>query len=121
MHHKLLIGLIAALVCIVCLGFVYFLGDGSDDQPPTIDNVSNARPQSSIADAFPDEPGILAGQFLEDDEDPNLRRMELAAPPLKLGEFAPTFDLLTLDGDSVFRLKAHRGNKPVVLFFGSYT
>lgn len=40
---------------------------------------------------------------------------------LKVGQIAPTFELMSLDGESKFNLKDARGEKPVVLFFGSYT
>jgi hypothetical protein len=37
------------------------------------------------------------------------------------GEIAPDFNLKSLDGKSETRLAKFRGQKPVVLFFGSYT
>ena len=40
---------------------------------------------------------------------------------LKVGQLAPTFELKSLDGKESFDLKSLRGNKPVLLFFGSYT
>lgn len=40
---------------------------------------------------------------------------------LQVGEMAPTFVLKSLDGESETDLASFRGNKPVVLFFGSYT
>lgn len=40
---------------------------------------------------------------------------------LKVGQLAPTFKLKSLDGKESFALKDLRGDKPVVLFFGSYT
>ncbi|MCZ6767327.1 MAG: hypothetical protein O7D32_10400 [bacterium] len=39
----------------------------------------------------------------------------------KVGDVAPTFKLSTLDGDDETDLESFRGEKPVVLFFGSYT
>ncbi len=47
------------------------------------------------------------------------RRTERDA--LKVGQLAPTFKLKSLDGEDTFDLKKHRGEKPVILFFGSYT
>lgn len=38
-----------------------------------------------------------------------------------VGEMAPTFILKSLDGNSETDLQSFRGQKPVVLFFGSYT
>ncbi|MFQ5708627.1 MAG: hypothetical protein ACE5HO_14315, partial [bacterium] len=38
-----------------------------------------------------------------------------------VGELAPTFKLLSLDGKSETDLESFRGERPVVLFFGSYT
>ena len=39
----------------------------------------------------------------------------------KLGEMAPDFSLQTLDHQSTVTLSSFRGEKPVVLVFGSYT
>jgi len=39
----------------------------------------------------------------------------------KVGEIAPLFVLKSLDGKSETDLATFRGEKPVVLFFGSYT
>ncbi len=40
---------------------------------------------------------------------------------LKPGMMAPTFTLKSLDGEITFDLREHRGERPVVLIFGSYT
>ena len=40
---------------------------------------------------------------------------------LHVGELAPTFSLKSLDGKETFDLRAHRGKRPVLLLFGSYT
>jgi hypothetical protein len=40
---------------------------------------------------------------------------------LKVGDPAPDFDLKTLDKKSRVQLASFRGQKPVVLVFGSYT
>ena len=37
------------------------------------------------------------------------------------GDVAPDFKLKTIDGKRTMRLHAHRGQRPVVLIFGSYT
>ncbi len=39
----------------------------------------------------------------------------------KVGEMAPTFKLMSLDGKIETDLASFKDNKPVVLFFGSYT
>jgi hypothetical protein len=39
----------------------------------------------------------------------------------KVGEFAPNFKLESLDGTREVELVEFRGDRPVVLFFGSYT
>ena len=39
----------------------------------------------------------------------------------KVGEMAPTFKLMSLDGKKETDLAGFKDNKPVVLFFGSYT
>ena len=39
----------------------------------------------------------------------------------KIGEMAPTFKLMSLDGKEETNLADFKDNKPVVLFFGSYT
>jgi hypothetical protein len=40
---------------------------------------------------------------------------------LKVGDAAPDFALKTTDGSSLVRLSSFRGQKPVVLIFGSHT
>jgi hypothetical protein len=40
---------------------------------------------------------------------------------LSTGDLAPDFDLKTHDGSARVRLSEHRGKRPVVLVFGSYT
>ena len=44
-----------------------------------------------------------------------------AADTLKVGDLAPNFSLKNLDGPNKITLSDHRGKKPVVLVFGSYT
>ncbi len=43
------------------------------------------------------------------------------ANPLKVGQTAPNFKLSTTDGKRTVELAGFKGNKPVVLIFGSYT
>ena len=43
------------------------------------------------------------------------------AGSLDVGDIAPDFNLKTHDGASRVRLSGHRGERPVVLVFGSYT
>ena len=40
---------------------------------------------------------------------------------LIVGEMAPDFQLKSLEGESETQLSSFRGEKPVILFFGSYT
>ena len=40
---------------------------------------------------------------------------------LRVGDAAPDFALRTADGDGTVRLSTFRGQKPVVLIFGSFT
>ncbi len=40
---------------------------------------------------------------------------------LQVGDLAPEFNLVTADGKERFNLASLRGQKPVVLIFGSYT
>ncbi|HYL99983.1 MAG TPA: redoxin domain-containing protein [Blastocatellia bacterium] len=40
---------------------------------------------------------------------------------LKVGDDAPDFSLKSQDGNSTVTLSSFKGNKPVVLIFGSYT
>ena len=47
----------------------------------------------------------------------DFRRMDT----VHVGDAAPDFRLKTLDGKRVVRLSTHRGRRPVVLIFGSYT
>lgn len=37
----------------------------------------------------------------------------------RMGDFAPDFELLAIDGITPFRLSAYRDKKPVALVFGS--
>jgi len=39
----------------------------------------------------------------------------------KIGEMAPDFELSDFTGDKTVRLSDYRGEKPVVLLFGSFT
>ena len=41
--------------------------------------------------------------------------------PLRAGTLAPDFTLRTIDRQTEITLSAHRGRRPVVLIFGSYT
>lgn len=52
---------------------------------------------------------------------PGFSVAEAHAPDLRVGQLAPTFELGSLDGDSTFDLRDFRNDKPVVMFFGSYT
>jgi hypothetical protein len=47
--------------------------------------------------------------------------MSARAGHLQVGDAAPDFALKTTDGAADVRLSAFRGQKPVVLVFGSYT
>jgi len=49
------------------------------------------------------------------------QRMNRQDDAPKVGDEAPLFKLKSLDGESETELKAFRGEKPVVLIFGSYT
>jgi AhpC/TSA family len=47
--------------------------------------------------------------------------MKARAGHLEVGDAAPDFTLKTLDGAKQVQLSSFRGQKPVVLVFGSYT
>ena len=47
--------------------------------------------------------------------------MSARAGKLNIGQDAPDFSLKAVDGGSEVRLASFRGNRPVVLIFGSYT
>lgn len=51
----------------------------------------------------------------------NLFAQRPAGRAPQVGEEAPLFTLTSLDDSSQTSLLSFRGNKPVVLFFGSYT
>ncbi len=40
---------------------------------------------------------------------------------LQVGELAPAFAAKAVEGDAVFETKVHRDQKPVILFFGSWS
>jgi hypothetical protein len=50
---------------------------------------------------------------------PIMRKLDRAAP--KAGDMAPDFTLSDATGKSPVTLSQFRGERPVVLFFGSYT
>lgn len=47
------------------------------------------------------------------------KEYDLRAP--KVGDTAPDFELLDVQGENSIRLSDFRGQKPVVLIFGSFT
>lgn len=47
------------------------------------------------------------------------KKYSLRAP--KKGGIAPDFELCDVNGENLVRLSAFRGDKPVVLVFGSFT
>ncbi len=49
------------------------------------------------------------------------QRQRLEEGALKVGQMAPTFELKSLDGKTSFSLSEYRDERPVILFFGSYT
>lgn len=61
---------------------------------------------------------LLAGGPVQGQRGPEDRPRE---GNLKVGDPAPDFTLKTLDGKSEVKLSSHRGQRPVVLIFGSYT
>ena len=71
-----------------------------------------ARPKGAPAD-MPSTTTLLQGLY----------RGELGSPHPgpRLGDFAPDFTLPTHDGTEKIRLRSFRGQKPVVLIFGSFT
>ena len=72
-------------------------------------------------------PLVLAAAFVTDVEaqrwrsrrDSMMKQGKDNAP--KVGDTAPTFTLQAHDGKSETSLASFKGEKPVVLFFGSYT
>lgn len=65
--------------------------------------------------------GTRQGQRGRQGRGRNQDRLQLQPGDLRPGQMAPTFELMSLDGASQYSLKDFRGEKPVVLFFGSYT
>ena len=51
--------------------------------------------------------------------DQTKKLMARVAP--KVGDEAPDFSLPTLDGKQTVKLSQHKGDRPVVLIFGSFT
>ena len=62
---------------------------------------------------------VLAQQKTEQQTQPRRWDRDDGAP--KVGEVAPTFKLLSLDGKNETDLNSFRGKRPVILCFGSYT
>jgi hypothetical protein len=68
----------------------------------------------ATADAF-------AGETIRDRE-AGLRLIQGRAKNApRAGQLAPDFELKTADGKAIIRLSSFRGQKPVVLIFGSHT
>jgi hypothetical protein len=73
--------------------------------------------------------GDIFAQSTNDNRDPGSSRgygrpRGSGRPPdkgPKVGDMAPSFRLMSLDGKKETDLEAFRGKKPVVLFFGSYS
>ena len=62
----------------------------------------------------------IAGPASAGEEPQDMRKKRSFSDALKVGDEAPPFSLKALHGDETFELGS-RGEKPVVLFFGSYT
>ncbi len=60
---------------------------------------------------------LFAGSAIVEAQEAERRR----PAPLRAGDPAPTFELETLDRKAKVKLSSFRGQKPVVLIFGSYT
>jgi cytochrome oxidase Cu insertion factor (SCO1/SenC/PrrC family) len=56
----------------------------------------------------------------ETKEEPRPQQRQRPPAP-KVGQEAPLFKLASLDGKKETDLKSFRGQRPVILFFGSYT
>lgn len=67
-----------------------------------------------VTDAYAEHPRSRKGRGNRMEQ-----RGEDNAP--KVGDEAPTFTLKSHDGESETSLASFKGEKPVVLFFGSYT
>ncbi len=63
--------------------------------------------------------GISCFPFAKDSSEISTKQKADNAP--KVGEMAPTFKLMSLDGKKETDLASFKDNIPVVLFFGSYT
>ena len=86
------------------LWFSFQLGrEGESISGEILDMARNTTSASDIPKS------ARPGRWATDDGAPNV------------GEIAPTFILKSLDGESETDLESFRGQKPVVLFFGSYT
>ncbi len=75
-------------------------------QPPQARNTERPMPAKLRHDRLI---GVLKGDVGSFNEGP------------QVGDLAPDFTLKTQDGQKTFNLASFRGNKPVVLTFGSYT
>jgi len=64
---------------------------------------------------------VAAPTRAEEDAEMKFKPKRNFSDALQVGDKAPHFSLKALHGDDVFDLADYRGEKPVVLFFGSYT
>ena len=65
--------------------------------------------------------GSIPGPTPAQEHSEDMRKKRNFSAALKVGDEAPLFTLKALHGEETFELGSHRGEKPVVLFFGSYT
>jgi hypothetical protein len=95
-----MIGQFSLLIC--CFGTVFTMVQEIDPAKKFIDQMDKAPPEKRV-------PNWEQTKAL----------MSRVAP--KVGEQAPDFSLPTLDGKETVKLSQHKGGKPVVLVFGSFT
>ena len=63
----------------------------------------------------------ITGAALAEGDSRDMKNKRNFSEALKVGDQAPPFTLKALHGEETFELGSHQGEKPVVLFFGSYT
>ncbi len=94
------------------------VGCSSTKQPAPEESAVSEEPAAPAETAVSEEPAAS-------EERPQRRRARRSQPDdgtqLKVGDVAPTFKLKSIDGKEETDLAVFKGEKPVVLFFGSYT
>lgn len=80
--------------------------------------MSGCQPGDPVAAFIQQQDSLPADQRVPDWD--RTKRLMLRAAP-KVGDVAPDFELVSLDGSRTIRMSAFHESRPLVLVFGSFT